>query len=302
MKKTKSKKHKAQYSWRHYSILLLVAIVVTLGAFMVLRHQPAKKNLSEMHTMPKEVKRVLTITPTPVMHAVTLPIRLPILMYHYVEYVQNQKDTTRKSLNIDPDIFESQIKGLQADGYTFLTPSQIPDILSEKMALPQKPIILSFDDGYRDFYTDVYPILKKYHVPAVAYIVPGFLDKANWMLTSQVQQIAKEGLVEIGAHTIHHTYLKGASLKTVTYEVTQSKIQLEQLIHKPVVSFAYPYGAFDLQAIKVVQDAGFTNAVSTLPGINVTGKNTFFLYRIRPGDRTGKNLDTYLQQVTFKPW
>ncbi len=86
--------------------------------------------------------------------------RIPILVYHYVEYVKDRGDKIRISLNIQPNIFESQIKTLKQAGYTFMMPKQIPDLFSGKISVPAKPIILSFDDGYKDFYTDVFPILK----------------------------------------------------------------------------------------------------------------------------------------------
>ncbi|MGE5042391.1 MAG: polysaccharide deacetylase family protein [Candidatus Levyibacteriota bacterium] len=226
-------------------------------------------------------------------------IRVPILMYHYVEYVQDANDKTRIALNTPPFVLETQVKTLKEAGFTFMTASELAEVLERKTALPPHPVLLTFDDGYRDFYTYAYPILKKYNAKATQYVISGFLGYPNHLLPSQVQEIAKDSLVEIGAHTVHHVWLKGKSEKTAFHEVYQSKLDLEALIHKSVVSFAYPFGAFDLSAIQQVKDAGFTSSVSTIPGIIQKIDNRYFLYRIRPGGREGETLITFLNSVTY---
>jgi len=217
-------------------------------------------------------------------------LEVPILVYHYVENVTDLRDTIRKSLNTNPQIFIKQIETLKNAGYTFITPRELMDIMDGKMFRPKKPVILSFDDGYRDFYTDVFPILKKYQAKAVAYIVSGFLDKPNYMFTSELKEIAKSGLVEIGAHTTEHISLKGISLDVAKNEIEKSKKALEKLLNISIVSFAYPDGQFDDQSAKLVQDAGFRSAASTIHGLDVNHENKYFLYRIHPGE----NIDDYL--------
>jgi peptidoglycan/xylan/chitin deacetylase (PgdA/CDA1 family) len=224
-------------------------------------------------------------------------IRVPILMYHYVEYVKDKGDTIRESLSLTPYTFEQQVKTLADDGYTLMTNAEVADALSGKIPLPPKPIVLTFDDGYRDFYTDVYPILKKYHAKATAYIISGFLGYPNTMDARQVREIAGGGLVEIGAHTVNHAWLKGLPAPSLVYEVNQSKKTLEELTGKPVVSFAYPYGAFDVPAIQAVAAAGFTSALSTVPGIDQYQIHRYFLYRLQPGGRVGNSLLSWLDSV-----
>jgi len=252
------------------------------------------------------------ITPTPTRQKVAASnvavasisgtIRVPILMYHYIEYVQDERDKIRISLNITPYTLDQQIQTLIGAGYTFMTENDLDDILDGLKPLPKNPILLTFDDGYRDFATDAYPILKKYHVKATAYIVPGFLDRPNYMFKSQLDTIANDDLVELANHTVDHLGLARQSLKAVSDEVFRSKIMLEEEIHKPVVDFAYPYGSFDDQAIQVVKDAGFRSAVSTLPGIEQGQTNRYFLFRLRPGYRTGQTLLNWLQQTTFSAY
>ena len=214
---------------------------------------------------------------------------LPILIYHYVEIVKNPKDTIRKSLNIQPQAFEQQIKTIQNAGYTFITPSQIQGIESGQLKI-DKPIILTFDDGYSDFYTDVFPILKKYNVRVATYIVPGFLDHPNYMSWQEVKEISKSNLVEIGAHTENHVVLAKLAASDATTQIVQSKRILEEQLGIKIATFAYPYGSFNDQIIKIVETAGFTSAMTEIPGPNQNEEQPFLLRRIHPGTAVGTAL------------
>ncbi|HVZ59136.1 MAG TPA: polysaccharide deacetylase family protein [Patescibacteria group bacterium] len=247
-------------------------------------HGEVETKKNEQNTVPQEVTHAHPVASS------SASYEIPILMYHYVEIVKDPKDTIRQSLDILPNAFAAQVQTLKQNNFTFLTMAEVADIIDGVMPLPKRPVVITFDDGYRDFYTDVFPIITKEKIPVVAYLVPGFFDQPNYLLTSQVKEIAKSPYVEIGAHTMHHVWLKGVSPVFAQREIAQSKYQLEDLIHKPVVSFAYPYGAFDNNAIDLVKKAGFRTAVSTIPGMQVTQENRFFLFRIRPGYRTGMEL------------
>lgn len=284
---------------------LLFGVVLLLSAIGLLIYAIQTKAVietprSEMKKLPTDVKQALQEKKQTTILAASL--RVPILLYHYVEYVQDKKDTIRQSLNINPDIFEKQIQTLQSAGYTFMTAKELGDVLDGNMPLPPRPILLTFDDGHWDLDTVILPLLKKYHVKATAYIISGFIDKQDFLTSEQLQDVINSGLVDVGAHTIHHIALKGKLLPIVTTEVDDSKKMLEETYHIHVVSFAYPDGSFDLQAANVVKDGGFTTAVSTIPGIQQDQLNRFFLYRIRPGARFGEELLSYLEQNTFKAY
>jgi len=218
---------------------------------------------------------------------------VPILMYHSV----HPGASAKSRLEISDTVFERQMKFLRGHRYNIVTVEALADMIDRKQKIPPKTIALTFDDGYRDFYTDVYPILKKYQIKATAYIISGFLGYPNNMDAAQVKRIADDGLVEIGAHTVHHAWLKNLSAQELTYEVYQCKKTLEKPTGKPVVSFAYPYGAFDVPAIQTLAAAGFTSAVSTIPGADQYQTHRFFLYRLRPGGKTGQDLLSWLDGV-----
>src|SRR5258708_18228886 len=285
---------------RYIFILVCVAaVLVTSTPLLYKLFLNQSKPLSEtnknvMKKIPPDVKKAMSDNSLP---ASVLPsVRVPILLYHYIEYVQDKKDVTRQLLNINPNIFEQQVKTLVDAGYTFMTAQELGDILDGKGKLPQKPILLTFDDGHWDFATVVLPILKKYHVKATAYIISGFIGGADFMTSDQLKNVIASGLVEIGDHTVNHVSLKGKLYPIVQYEVDAGRILLEEQYHIHVVSFAYPGGSFDEQAIAVVKDDRFATAVSTIPGIIQSQQNRYFLFRIRPGYRMGSQLLTFLTQ------
>lgn len=280
---------------------IIFLAIIFIGGYCWYRSRsiPDLSEQNQVTMLPSDMRNVLGATISPYTKP-EVSIRIPIFMYHYVEYVHN--DPARQNLTVSPNVLIAQIETLKNAGYTFITPNDLTLVLSNKKKLTTKLVMLSFDDGYMDFYTDVFPIIQKEQVKVIAYIVPSFLDRPNYMFTFQLKEIARSPLIEIGAHTMDHYALAGVNIKTATYEIAQSKKTLQDLLHLPITSFAYPYGSFDQSAIQITKDAGFLNAVSTIPGIVQTPENEYFLYRLRPGYRSGQGLLNYLNLDTFSPW
>lgn len=224
-----------------------------------------------------------TFLPTPKEDVVAKSFKIPVIMYHYVEYVQDRHDTIRMSLNTNPALFESQLKQLKDAGYASYFARDIPDLLDGKKYYTSKMVILTFDDGYEDFYTDVFPLLKKYNMRATAYIISDFIGRRGFMNKEQLQELSRSGLVEIGSHTLDHLYLKTTPDKEAKRQIVESKKLLEKELDMPIDSFAYPFGAMSPAAIEYVKEARYTNAVSVIHGSLQSPENLFFLYRIRPG-------------------
>lgn len=289
---------------KNNAFFVIVGILLLLGVTKIAldkialdkRTSPATEKKLEIRRLPEDIKKELQKTSS------VATFRVPILLYHYVEYVKDKGDTIRQSLNINPYIFEKQIQTLKDAGYTFITAGDLGKVLDADTSLPKKPVIITFDDGYDDFYTDVLPILKKYNVKATAYIVAGVIGRLNYMSKDEIGKAIESGLVEIGAHSVYHRYLKGLSYQEAKFEIEQSKTNLEREFGMPVISFAYPYGAFDKQTIKLVEDMGFKTAAATVPGIDVSSLNRYFMFRLRPGARTGTELLQYLEGNSFREY
>jgi peptidoglycan/xylan/chitin deacetylase (PgdA/CDA1 family) len=216
-------------------------------------------------------------------------VRIPILMYHYVEVVRNPKDTMRVRMAITPMQFEQQLQTLSGAHIETHFVSDVPSMLAGTLSA-KHTVMLTFDDGYRDFYTDVLPLLKKYHAKATFYVVNHFIGKNDYVTETQLEEIASSGLVEIGAHTLDHKDLRTLSLAKATKQIAESKTDLEQRIHSPVTMFAYPSGKFNNQLVKIVRSAGFTTAVTTKSGTSQAKGGMLVLRRLRPGASKGKGL------------
>lgn len=227
---------------------------------------------------------------------ISASIRLPIIMYHYVEYVKDKGDTIRQRENVNPATFEWQVKTLKENGYKFYFVKDVPQLLKNDR-ISSRAAVITFDDGYRDFYTDAFPILKKYQVKSTVYVICDFIGGDNFMTEQQLKNVVKSGLVEIGAHTSDHLYLESMLKPSVEEQIATCKKDLETILKKSIETFAYPYGAFSQETVNEVKKASFSAAVSVIPGIVQSENNLFYLYRIRPGIITGvdilKTLDSY---------
>jgi peptidoglycan/xylan/chitin deacetylase (PgdA/CDA1 family) len=190
--------------------------------------------------------------------------------------------------SVRPYVCEWQIKELCAREYMSYFVREIPLLLDGTLVPASKRIVLTFDDGYEDFYTEVFPLLQKYQVKATLFVINDFLGKPGYLTGEQVKEIAASGLVEIGAHTMHHQNLTYLSLKDAEAEIEQSKEGLEALLATPVQSFAYPYGRYSRRIVPLVRDAGFTAAVGTDFGYWQSPENLFTLKRIHARAFTGR--------------
>lgn len=287
--------------------MFLLGVVVTVLAISVY-----SKIKSEQAKKTREIEQAKIIAPYYSAKDFKLPkgllqaqstssakLKIPIVMYHYVEYVKDPNDIIRKQLDTSPLWFEDQLKILRKNNFQTYFVRDVPDILNGVINYDaKKSIVLTFDDGYEDFYTVVFPLLKKYNIRATVYIINDFLERRDFLTKAQVVELSHSGLVEIGAHTLDHVYLK-TSVETVAREqIVKSKQELEELIGMKVLSFAYPYGAFNPRTVDIVKEASFSAAVSVIPGTHQSHDNLLYLYRIRPGVFTPSTMIKVLENYS----
>ncbi len=194
---------------------------------------------------------------------------LPILTYHKVgDY---PKGSRLKPLWVTAKQFREQMEYVKRNGYTTLTFSELRAIDAGEKPMPEKPLLVTFDDGYANNYELAYPILKELGLKANIFLVHDTLEGKNaWhnpatepqipMLTwAQVKEMQDSGVVEFGSHTMSHKNLARIPLDDARRELTESKIRLEQRLGREMVGFAYPYGAgaFVPEVRKAARDAGY---------------------------------------------
>lgn len=218
-------------------------------------------------------------------------------MYHYISVPPADADIYRKDLSVAPERFESHLRYLQEHGYRTVTLDDLLAFLAGGAALPARPVILTFDDGYVDNYTAAYPLLRKYGMVGHFFIISDFVNqgRAGYMTWPQIEEMAAAGQ-RIGSHSRDHPDLKG---KTVDYLVWQALGGLEAIqehtgSHPRWIS--YPAGSYDDQAIAVYKSAHYWGGLSTEQGATHTLAQIFALKRVRVrGAHTADDLAALLQ-------
>ncbi len=196
---------------------------------------------------------------------------VPILCYHGVL----DKPWGISELFVKVDEFEAQMRYLSEQGYTPIFVSEIAN--ANKY---EKPIIITFDDGYQDVYTNAFPILKKYNIKANVYMISGWICGGVYMTEEMTKEMAESPLIEIGSHTVTHKALATLSKSDIEYELSQSKKTLEEMLGKEINVLAYPTGSYDNRVIECAKKY-YKYALSTIDGKeNPERLNTYTLKRI----------------------
>jgi peptidoglycan/xylan/chitin deacetylase (PgdA/CDA1 family) len=206
---------------------------------------------------------------------------IPILMYHYVRTVTDPSDMVGINLSVTPEKFAAQMQYLADNGYTTLTMGEVHAILAGTLPLPPKPIALTFDDGYRDFYTTAWPVLKRHNFKATSYVVTSVIGLEPYMTWAMLQELDATGLIEIGAHTRTHPDLRAMGKDKRWDEIVGSKAILEEGLGHPIGSFCYPAGYYTAEVLADVRRAGYLSAVTTAYGSKLNIQDAFEMPRIR---------------------
>lgn len=218
---------------------------------------PTSSAESTLQKVPKEKRQVYTPQVT------GYRLRVPILMYHYIGNNPNPTDLARNSLSVSPDKFEEQMKYLADNGYTSISLDTLYAALTRQITLPSKAIVLTFDDGYVDFYVNAYPILRQYGLHATEFIPTGLMNQGYYLHWDQIKEMFASGLISFEAHTVHHYNLPSYSRETVLHELTESKKILQEQLGVPVNFIAYPNGATNNEIIELTRQAGYVGAAGT---------------------------------------
>ncbi|MCY3935050.1 MAG: polysaccharide deacetylase family protein [Chloroflexi bacterium] len=209
-------------------------------------------------------------------------LRLPILMYHYISPIPPGADDFRRELTVEPDIFATHLRYLHEAGFETVSLNDLYNALNAGQSLPQKPIILTFDDGHRDHYDHALPLLIEYGFQATFFIITGLADEGNpaHLSWEQISAMDVAGM-EMESHSKHHHDLRNRSSDFLVYELLGSYQSLEAHLGEPPTSFSYPSGFYDATAIEVVQSVPYSIAVTTEPGNRHTMDDILTLRRIR---------------------
>ncbi|HVS05636.1 MAG TPA: polysaccharide deacetylase family protein [Candidatus Dormibacteraeota bacterium] len=223
---------------------------------------------------------------------------VPILYYHYIRINPNPRDRVGFGLSTPPAMFRAQMQYLADHGFHVISLRDAVVAIKNHSGLPSHPVVLTFDDGYADFFTAAVPVLQSHGFTATSFVVSGRMGWGGYMTPSQVVAADSMGFT-IGAHTVDHVALAAQPPARATWEMKQSKLTLEGLLGHPVADFAYPYGSFNAYDVAQAKTLGFETAVSTMSGSLHSAGQLFLLPRMRIGG--GLPLSTFATVVGGPP-
>ncbi|MFQ5812535.1 MAG: polysaccharide deacetylase family protein [Anaerolineae bacterium] len=223
-----------------------------------------------------------TSTPMPTPDGVEREVRVPILMYHHIAVPPPDADTIRRDLSVAPSDFEEQLRYLTKAGYHSITLRNLIYYLTIGKRLPRQPIILTFDDGYRDNYTHAYPLLKKHGFVGTFFLITAPIDQEHeeYLSWDQVKEMSAGGM-EFEPHTYTHPDLRGQPVDYIVWQIMASKEAIEERTGKTSRFFSYPSGRYDQQVVDVLRSAYFWGAVTINQGDKQSSQQPFKLKRIR---------------------
>jgi len=278
------------------ALLLTVATtayMVQAGQLQALHSNPVASRIS--YGPSPSFDRDYFVTRADIVPVGRVIITLPILMYHYIRQPPPMRtDLLGYKLSVSPADFAAQVDSLWASGYHAVDLNDIRAYFAGKEPLPSRPVVLTFDDGYADLFTNAFPILAKHHFKAVAYIVSGFVNQPGYVSSDQVVQLDHNG-IEIASHTVDHPDLARTSAGWAIHELVESKRWLEQLVGHPVIDFAYPSGKFNPQVMAEVQRAGYDSAVTTMYSVEHSLADRYMWTRVRVGG--GESMDDFTRSL-----
>ena len=200
--------------------------------------------------------------------------KVPVLNYHMVE------DGLASRISVSTQDFDEQMAYLHRRGYTSITPEQLLQHVKSGAPLPDKPVLITFDDGYADNFTNAYPIMQKYGFTGTIFVITDFVENNPRYLTwRQIKELHDHGFV-IGSHTLSHVPLTSLSEQEAVHQLVKSREGVEWRLNTPVRYFAYPTGAFNQKTEGLVAQAGYAAAFTVDFGRVSAASDVYALERI----------------------
>ena len=228
--------------------------------------------------------------PTPDAQGETRPVRLPILMYHYIEPWPKDADEIRQGLTVKPEDFAAQMAYLHDHGYVTVSLYDLADAMALGKQLPAKAVVLTFDDGYRSLVDQVVPVLKPYGYTGTIFVVTQFTDDnlPEYITWPQAEALYAQGW-KIEPHTKTHEQLEGRGRDFQLYQMLGSIETVQAHIGTRPRFFNYPSGKYDELTVQLAQELNLWGAVTVTYGVVHTWKDRYTMTRVRVSGTAGLN-------------
>jgi peptidoglycan/xylan/chitin deacetylase (PgdA/CDA1 family) len=215
-------------------------------------------------------------------------VDVPILMYHRINVVTPSTPAESRGLTVHPTDFARQMTWLKRRGYRTITQRELFEALMCGATLPPRPILITFDDGYRDNFFKASPVLLRLGMRATAYVVSGRISgpDPSFLTWPLLHALERRG-IEIGSHTMAHRNMTTLSDAALLDDLVRSRRLLERGLRHRVPWLAYPFGAYDARVERFARRAGYLLAVTTQSGVRHSARRPLALRRLRVLDTTG---------------
>lgn len=223
-------------------------------------------------------------------------IGIPVLYYHSVTD-EATDDENEKELRVPVAKFKEQMKYLKDNNYYTLSMDEFYGYVKNGDKVPEKSVLITFDDGFKNNYDNAFPIMKEYGLKGSVFVITSMVDKVGLYMTSdEISAISKDGFIDVESHTVGHEKLSQISKEDTMKTLKDSKVFLEKYSGKKVDTIAYPFGIYDEATINSVKEAGYTMGFTTEMG---WAKPKSDLYRIpRVYVNAKKDMNTFVDRLT----
>ncbi|MGG7197242.1 polysaccharide deacetylase family protein [Clostridium butyricum] len=200
-------------------------------------------------------------------------IGIPVLYYHSVD------ENAANEVTITPEKLKEQLDYINDNNYVTITMTELYDHIENNKPIPEKSILITFDDGYMNNYTEAFPMLKELNMTATIFCVGNSLDGSYYLSEEAIKEMSDYG-IDIESHTVNHVHLDTMSYDEQLLELKNSKNILEKITGKEVLSLAYPFGDYNDNTIKAAKDAGYKMGFTTKLGLSDRTDDIYKLDRI----------------------
>ena len=229
---------------------------------------------------------------------------LPIILYHNITYNYTRDD---HKMHVDPDRLDEQLRAIKNAGYQTIFLDDYIQYLEGKAILPEKPIVITFDDGYTSNYEYAYPLLKKYGMKATIFVITSRMGTQETTYPhftwEQAREMENSGVIRIESHTNTHPDMSVLSPQEQEEEIRRSKYLLDSNLHRNARMLAFPYGRYTEGAIEIAKNAGFE--ASVLVGDKGSNKKENGAYHLKrftvSGLQTGQELVDHIAYLKQHP-
>jgi len=248
-------------------------------------------------------------------------VPLPIVMYHSIRPNKSGQYT------VSTQQFEEDLKYFKDNGYNTVTTGDVVNYVENNTPLPDKPIMLTFDDGYYDNMAYALPILQEYGMKAVVFVVGRYSEEStqsgdvnpnySYLTWPQISELTSSGTFEIGSHTYDMHNLKGSrkgafkakgesdAEYAINFANDLNKLQdkVQEVTNTRPLAFAYPFGNVEKNSTEILKQVGFKLTVTSYQGVsNIKQGNPDSLFQLKRIKRTGnKSTSSIFDKVLNKP-